>query len=80
MALDDVITIADISRKYLPDPKIFYQTRKNFRIGMTLINNEIKDIMKVIKSLENKGILLKGTATKITSQEGGFFLRNFLDH
>ena len=32
--------------------------------------------MKVIKSLENKGILLKGTITKITSQEGGYL--NFL--
>ena len=33
--------------------------------------------MKVIKSLENRGILLKGTTRKITSQEGGFlsFLR-----
>ena len=26
--------------------------------------------MKVIMSLENRGILLKGTTTKITSQEG----------
>ena len=40
--------------------------------GITLKNNKIKDIMKVIKSLENRGILLKGTATKITSQERGF--------
>ena len=32
--------------------------------------------MKVIKSLENRGILLKGITTKITSQEGGFL--NFL--
>ena len=44
--------------------------------GTDIANNEIKDIMKVIKSLENKGILLKGTTTKITSQEGGFL--NFL--
>ena len=44
--------------------------------GITLTNNEIKDIMKVIKSLENRGILLKGTTRKITSQEGGFL--NFL--
>ena len=44
--------------------------------GITLTNNEIKDIMKVIKSLENRGILLKGTTRKTTSQEGGF--RNFL--
>ena len=32
--------------------------------------------MKVIKSLENSGILSKGTTRKITSQEGG--LLNFL--
>ena len=32
--------------------------------------------MKVIKSLENRGILLKGTTRKITSQEGEFL--NFL--
>ena len=44
--------------------------------GITLTNNEIKDIMKVIKYLENRGILLKGTTRTITSQEGGFL--NFL--
>ena len=43
---------------------------------ITPTNNEIRDIMKVIKSLENRGILLKGTTRKITSQEGGFL--NFL--
>ena len=32
--------------------------------------------MKVIKSLENRGNLLKGATRKITSQEGGFL--NFL--
>ena len=35
-------------------------------------NNEINDIIKVIKSLQNRGILLQGTATKNTSQEGRF--------
>ena len=44
--------------------------------GIPLRNNEIKDIMKVINSLENRGILLKGTTRNITSQEGG--LINFL--
>ena len=36
--------------------------------------------MKVIRSLESRGILLKGTITKITSQEGGFlnFLRQLM--
>ena len=45
--------------------------------GLTLTNNEIKDIMKEIMSLENGGIFIKGTTRKITSQEGVFlsFLR-----
>ena len=42
--------------------------------GTTLTSSEIKD-MKVLKSLENRGILLKATTRKITSQ-GGFL--NFL--
>ena len=44
--------------------------------GRTLTNNEIKDIIKAIESLENRGILLKET----TSQEAGFFnfLRRFM--
>ena len=33
--------------------------------GITLINYEIKDIVKVIKSLENRGISLKETTRKI---------------
>ena len=37
---------------------------------------EIKDIMKIIKSLGNTGVSLKGTTRKITSHEGGFL--NFL--
>ena len=44
--------------------------------GTTLTNNETKDIIKVIKSLKNTEILIKGTTTNITSQEGGFL--NFL--
>ena len=30
--------------------------------------------MKLIKSLENRGILLKGTTRKTISQEGGFLI------
>ena len=40
--------------------------------GIALTNNEIKDTLKIIKSLENRRILVKGTTTKITGQEGGF--------
>ena len=36
--------------------------------GITLTNHEIKDIIKVIKSLENKGISLKETTRKIACQ------------
>ena len=44
--------------------------------GIFLTNNEIKDVIKVIKYLEDRGILLKGTIRKINSLEGGFL--NFL--
>ena len=36
----------------------------------------MKDMMKVVRFLKNRGILLKGPTRKITSQEGGFL--NFL--
>ena len=43
---------------------------KSLRITQT--NNEIKNIMKVIKSFEKRAILLRGTTNKIIRQEGGF--------
>ena len=43
--------------------------KEKLGLGITLTNN---DIMKVVKSLENRRISLKGTTTNITSQEGGF--------
>ena len=45
--------------------------------GIILTNNEIKDIIKVIRTLEDRRILYKGTTTKSSRQEGGFlsFLR-----
>ena len=36
--------------------------------GITLTNHEKKEIIKVIKPLENKGIALKETTRKIASQ------------
>ena len=39
---------------------------------ITLRSNQIKDILKVIRYLENKGILWNGTTRKICIQEGGF--------
>ena len=40
--------------------------------GITLTKNEIKDIIKVIRSLENRGILLKEIIKKVINQKGGF--------
>ena len=40
--------------------------------GIMLPNIEIDHIIKVIKSVKNTEILLKGTTRKIKSQEGGF--------
>ena len=40
--------------------------------GITLKNNETKDMIKKIKSLENSWFLWKGTARKIATQEVGF--------
>ena len=43
--------------------------------GISLTNNEIKDIIKSIKNLENKGVLLRVTSEKIKAQEGGYLGR-----
>ena len=45
---------------------------------MTLTKNEIKDITKVIKSLENRGILLKELLEKLLVKKEDFSL--FLGH
>ena len=37
----------------------------------TLTKNKTKDIIKVMRSLKNRGILLNGTTEKIISQKGG---------
>ena len=72
--VDELIKTAGSYRKIIPDYNNIIGS------GITLTNNEIKDIMKVIKSLRNREISLKGTAKKITSQEGGFlsFLRSLM--
>ena len=73
VSFDDVIKIVDVSKNFLPAPKKISSGPTIFGTGLTLTNNEIKDIMKVITFLENRGILLGGTTRKITSQEGRFF-------
>ena len=60
--------------------KAINELNKTFRTrassGITLTNNEIQYIAKVIRSLENRGLLLKGIARTNNSQEGG--LLNFI--
>ena len=52
--------------------------KKNFVLGITLIisNEEIDDIMKIVKSLEDSGLLIKGVSETIKNeakeQKGGF--------
>ena len=48
------------------------EIKEKICLGITLPNNAIKYIMKVIKSLERGEILLNGSTTKITGQDGGF--------
>ena len=48
-------------------------------LGITLKHNEIKDIAKLIRSLENSGILLKKyLLEKLVVKKEGFSI--FLDH
>ena len=53
---------------------IFKKIKQRNFINCKFMNNsnKLKDIIKVIKSLENRGILSKGTTRKVTSQEEGF--------
>ena len=46
--------------------------------AIKLTNNEIKHIVKVTNSIENRGILLKGTSKKITSQKRGLLISSAL--
>ena len=60
-----------INEKYIKNKDKIFDTMKTvdnslkgikkcFGAGITVTDNEIKDIVKVIKSLENRGVLLKG--------------------
>ena len=73
VSLNDIIKATVTSRKIIKDLKKFFGTGAE-----TLTNNEIKYIINVIKSLENRGTLLKETTRKVTNQEEGFldFIRS----
>ena len=46
--------------------------KKFLRVGITVTGNEIKDLMKVIKSLENTEVFFKGTTRKILVKKKDF--------
>ena len=75
VTLSDIIKIADTSKIIMNAFK--NASKKTFGAGITITNNEIKDTRKVIKSLWNRGISLKGTTRKITNQKEEFL--NFLE-
>ena len=56
----------------------YYKMNHYNTLNVKLSNSQLdlKSSIKVIKFLENRGILLKGTTRKITGQEEGFL--NFL--
>ena len=62
----------DVLKNFNFAKNVLQVSKKAFGAGITWTNNEIKDIVKVIKSLENREILLKETTTKSSSQERGF--------
>ena len=70
VSLTDIIKTANTSKLFIGDLKNVFGDYSGAEI--TLTNNEIKYIIKVIKPLENRVLLLKGTTRKMTIQEGGF--------
>ena len=75
---NDFVKMAKTARKciYLAKDKLRKMSKARLKIhkgsGLTLTENEIKDIMKVMNSLESREILLKEATRKITSQKGEF--------
>ena len=57
MSLNDILENFNFAKNVLQASKKSY--KNVYGGGITLTHNEIKDITKVIKSLENRGILLK---------------------
>ena len=70
VVINDIIKTATDSKNVISALKNALD--KVLGTGITLTHNEIKNIIKVIKFLEKRTILLKGTARKITSQERDF--------
>ena len=65
-----------IMRRFFLIDAWFDMIGRNISFRNNSKKNETKDIIKVIRSLENRRILLKRTTRKITGEKRGFF--NFL--
>ena len=63
MSLNDVLENINFAKDVLQASKKLY--RKDIRPGITLTDNKIKDILKLITSLEKRRILLKGITRKL---------------
>ena len=59
--VDKVINLSNRARKFLTRPEVSAIAGS----GITLTKNDIKDAIKVIGSLENGGMSLKGTNGKV---------------
>ena len=69
--LTTIVDIANIFREKLSEVELIGRL-----MGWEpmLTNNEVKDIIKIIKSLENREILLKGTTRKLLVKKEMDFL------
>ena len=56
--------------------KILGSGQNNNAITLIISNNDMEDLIKIVKSLENSGLLLKGVTetvqNKVKEQKGGF--------
>ena len=70
ISLNDIIKTVNTSKFIIGALKSVF--RDSSGAGIALTNNETKDIIKVIKSFENKGILLKRTTKKLLVKKEDF--------
>ena len=73
------IKIKENKDNVLPAADAAFVIKKIIGPGITLTKNDRKDIVKVITSLEKRGIILNRITEKTTTQERGL-LGNFLLH
>ena len=72
----NLINVVTVARGNAAGRKIKEKNLTITGLGITLTNNEIKDVMNVVRSIENRESLLERITRKITIQEGGFL--NFI--